>query len=294
MHLWFLYGVLLVYGFVNTQTTISFTDSTAIDITGKGYGSSNYNSSNITVSGVPSNVTGLNVRVQINNLTHSNMHSVVLWVQKDNVSVYLNINMPSTSASINGTLIYDESGADTYNVTNSVLVPGAYRPQTNLNPTGNCAASPNPSVGTNLSDFLSLASFDDWNGDWTLRVADECTTAGGTINNGWELFLTFLPPPPPPPPPSPPPPPPPPTSTTPTAPTAPTSTTPMTPTPTTTPTTPTAPTLTTPSTPTIPRVVPSNQPISTFVPLPGLSAANILSAHFGSLLLTLVIIVMMF
>jgi hypothetical protein len=53
------------------------------------------------------------------------MNDVVLWVEKDNVSVYLNLNMPTANivGIQSGTITYDDSGASSYNVnsTNQIV-----------------------------------------------------------------------------------------------------------------------------------------------------------------------------
>jgi hypothetical protein len=78
------------------------------------------------VEGIPSGATGVNVQVQIYDLTHPDMRAVVLLLEKDNVTVYLNKNQPNSVnvAANNVTLIYDDSGASTYIVSGGNLISG--------------------------------------------------------------------------------------------------------------------------------------------------------------------------
>jgi hypothetical protein len=51
-------------------------------------------------------------------INHPQMNSVALWIEKDNVKVWLNKDMPSQDyIKINNQiLIYDQNGDDTYNI----------------------------------------------------------------------------------------------------------------------------------------------------------------------------------
>jgi hypothetical protein len=57
------------------------------------------------------------VQVRIVTISHSQLNDVAMWIEKDNVRVWLNKDMPVENALItNGNLTYDQSGADTYTI----------------------------------------------------------------------------------------------------------------------------------------------------------------------------------
>jgi hypothetical protein len=77
-------------------------------------------------TGIPSGSTLVKVQVYIPSITHSRFNYVIMWIQKDNVTVILQRNSPTSNASVSATsLTYDDSGAASYSVdTNNVVQSG--------------------------------------------------------------------------------------------------------------------------------------------------------------------------
>jgi hypothetical protein len=74
---------------------------------------------------IPSNVIFNNVRVKVVDIDHGRMNSVAMWIEKDNVKVWLNKDMPSQNYKINNKdLTYDQNGADTYNIQSNQIQSG--------------------------------------------------------------------------------------------------------------------------------------------------------------------------
>jgi hypothetical protein len=261
----FLLLVLVICTVVVQSQPFIGSNTQVLTIIDDGAASGTYDSSVINVSGIPNGSTFGSVQVSIPNITHNLFNYVIIWVQKDNVSVFLNYNEPPQNASVNGTaLTYDDTGSSSYNVSAGVVQSGTYQPQVSQTPPP-CNITPPLTAANMLANFSALG---DLNGNWTLFVTGACALGfNGSVDAGWQLIINYtVPPPPPTAPPTAPP------TTPPTTPTAP----PMTP-----PTTPIAPPT---ATPTIPNVVP-NAPTPIGVTNPVFSEANSVTSYFVTVLL---------
>jgi subtilisin-like proprotein convertase family protein len=150
--------------------------------------------STVSVKGLGGVVSS--VQVALVGLTHPFPHDLdILVVSPDNsTAVMLMAHAGGGSAPLSGARLTFDDNAATQIPQSGTLASGTYRPG-EYTPflTLPAPALPPPALGasysTNLSDFADL----DPNGNWQLYVLDDTYPDGGSIDNGWILYLQTKP-----------------------------------------------------------------------------------------------------